>query len=219
MFILLNIILLGYLILFKIKTTTRLGTFNYPGNVVHLLLAIFHTNFGVLGAQLPYIWGEILTNYANTQLLVVGFITYICIFLYLYMTTSKQQSDLPNSSAMRNVIGAGIGIFLLGYAIFFTNNQVGFSPTGIDNRVAIAAAIGIAMTFVGGAGWISNIILPKKYAHWFFCVLISIICTSGFLVINTLASFWVQASEATTYRLIRYPPSIPGDAQKINLDR
>lgn len=192
-FILLNFIVLLYLIIFKEKTTTRLGSFNYPKDVIHLIISTFQTNFGTLGIKLPYIWGEILSLYVNSTTLIIGAILFIVIFLYLYLTVSKLHSLFPDTKFMRNLTFLGIVIFLLGYAIFFTSNKVGFSPTGIDNRVAIAASIGIAFIAVGVVGLISNILLPKRFSRWFFCVLIAIMCTGGFFVINTLASFWISA--------------------------
>jgi cellulose synthase/poly-beta-1,6-N-acetylglucosamine synthase-like glycosyltransferase len=193
-FIVLNGIVLIYLVLFKAMTTTRLGKFNYPGDIIHITTSVLQTNFGELGLKLPYIWGEILAKYATPSMLIVGGILYALIFVYLYVLSSTNPSEFPNSRWMRNLTFVSFIIFCSGYAIFFTNNKVGFSPTGIDNRVGIASAIGVACAFVGGVGWLSRRFLPEKLARWTFCVMISVISTGGFLMISTLASFWVKAS-------------------------
>lgn len=192
-FIVLNGIVLAYLVLFKAMTTTRLGKFNYAGDIIHITVNVFQTNFGQLGIKLPYIWGEILAKYATPSMLVVGLVLYTLIFVYLYWITEKKKADFPSSIWMRNLLLCSIVIFCSGYAIFLTNNKVGFSPTGIDNRVAIAAAIGIACAIVGGVGWISRRFLSDEMARWIFCIVIAIVCTGGFLIINTLASFWTRA--------------------------
>ncbi len=209
-FITLNIIVLLYLAIFKIKTTTRLGSFNYPKDVIYLIISIFHTNFGTLGLKLPYIWGEIISQYANPSFLVATFILYLLIFFYLYFNISKEI--FPSRRYLRNFTLMGIIIFLLGYAIFFTNDKVGFSPTGIDNRVTIVAAIGIAFTLVGALGWISRFLMPEKFLSWFFCVLIAILGAGGFLIINTLAFFWVSAysqSQGILADIRYYFPNVP----------
>jgi len=194
-FILLNFIALIYIIVFKMKTTTRLGKFNYPGDVAHITFSVFQVSYAKLGVNLPYIWGEVLSKYSNFTDLLTGLLLYTVIFLYLYAISSREESVFPGTKWMRNLTFLSFIIFFLGYAIFFTNNKIGFSPTGIDNRVAIAAASGIAFTIVGGVGWICTSILPHKFARWFFCVVIAIVCTGGFLIINSLASFWITASQ------------------------
>ena len=192
-FIVLTFITLIYIFVFKALTTTRLGKVNYPGDVTHIIDSVFRTNYGALGLNLPYIWGAILSLYSNPAVIMAAFILYVIIFIYLHSVISRPQSYFPSNLWMRSLTFFSFIIFLLGYAIFFTNNKVGFSPTGVDNRVAIAAAIGIAFTIVGGIGWVCRFIPSDKLSKWSFCTLISIMCTGGFLIINTLASFWVDA--------------------------
>ena len=63
----------------------------------------------------------------------------------------------------------------------------------INNRVAIAAAVGVAFASVGGLGWISNLLNSSYSRKCFFCLLIALFCSCGFLINNTIASFWVAA--------------------------
>jgi hypothetical protein len=84
-------------------------------------------------------------------------------------------------------------VFLLGYAIFLTNYNVLFTPSGTGNRTAIAAAIGIAFTWVGGIEWLSSWISSPKLRKSIFAILVSLLGVSGFLVVNTLSSYWVDA--------------------------
>lgn len=191
-FIVVNLFTLLHLLIFKAKTTTRLGEFNYPGDIVRLVMSVTHTNFIELGVKLPIIWGKIIVYYFDPAILIVGFILYIIIFVYLFLTFSNPKIKLPGRLFMTNFTIVGLIIFGLGYAIFFANNKVGFSPTGIDNRVAIAASVGFAFVIVGIFGWISTF-LPRLFAKWLFCVLVALICTGGFITINSLAPFWSSA--------------------------
>ena len=153
------------------------------------------TNYGDLGMKLPYIWGKILSEYAHPTTIIFGLVLYIIIYVYIYHLLSKSSSYFPGSVFFRNLILSGIVIFLFGYAIFYTNNKVGFSPTGIDNRVAIAASLGIACTFVGGFGWLMRLIPSEKVSRFLFSICIAFIGMLGFSVINTEAAFWIKANE------------------------
>ncbi len=217
-FIILNFIVLLYLIFFKAKTTTRLDSFNYPGDIIHLVSSISRTNFGTLGVKAPYIWGAILSQYAHSPMLLLAFFLYIVVFLYLFFTTSIPAVSFPKATFMRTITISGVVLFLLGYAIFFANNKVGFSPTGIDNRVASAAAIGIAFIIVGGAGWMSRLLPSEKLSKWFFCTTISILCAGGFLMVNTIALFWAssyQQSSLVLADIYQHFPTMPKNSTLI----
>lgn len=210
-FILGTVIAVIYMLAFKIKTTTRMGTFNYPGDIVHITTSIFQTNYDMLFMRLPYLWGKILSQYHNPMMFVITGILYVVIFWYLYSLVSKPWSDVPNASWMRNFFFVGIIIFFGGYTIFLSNNKVGFSPTGLDNRVAIAAAIGIAFSIIGAFGWILRI-LPEKVFKVTFCMLVAVLSAGGFLSLNYIASFWstaYQKQQAVLSAVSHKMPSMP----------
>ncbi len=214
-FIVVNCIVLFYLFIFKAKTTTRLESFSYPGDAIHLIVSVFHTNFIELGLKLPFIWRDIFTKYTNENVFIIAALVFLFIFFYLVSIVYHRRVKLPSSLFMRNLTLVSVIIFILGYAIFFTNNKVGFSPTGIDNRVAIGASIGIAFLVVGIFGWLSRVLLPEKLSKYAFCFLIAISCTSGFLVINTLASFWSSAyrnGQSVLTGIYTNVPTLPQDS-------
>ncbi len=192
-FIAINLIAIAYLIVFKMKTTIRLGKFNYTSAGMNLITSIFHTNFISLGAHLPYVWIKSIIQYTSLQTLVIASILYMLVFLYLYYVTSARQNPIPNSGYMLGIILAGIIVFYFGYAIFLATNEIGFSPTGIDNRVTIAAAIGVAFVFIGIVGLIARLGRSDELVRWLFCMSTTIIATGGFIVISTLAGFWTGA--------------------------
>lgn len=193
-FILLNFIILLYIVIFKAKTTTRLGgTFNYPMDIINLAVSIFNTHFFELGLKQPLIWWGIITNNLDKGVFVTALILFFYIFTYFLMLFFSRPVNLPGNTFLRNSVIAGLSVVFLGYAIFFTNNQVGFSPTGIDNRVAIAASIGIAFIFVTFFAWASRTLLGQTSAKVIYSLSISVTCAGGFLVINALASYWGTA--------------------------
>jgi hypothetical protein len=191
------IIVLGiammYLFIFKALTTTRFHTDNDPFYLFTLLKSAIWVNYGVLGMQLPRMWGYFTSLYATPAMLICAIILLLGVFWYTYFVLSRPNVKLPGALWMRNLTVISIGIFLLGYAIFFFNNQIGFSPTGIENRVAFAAAIGIAFTIIGLTGLLANILFAPKIAKIFFSVIVAIVCAGNFLTINSLALFWEKA--------------------------
>ncbi|HVZ67507.1 MAG TPA: glycosyltransferase [Patescibacteria group bacterium] len=191
-------IFLLYTLVFKALTTRRLTGGIDINYILHVLGSAIHVNYGSWFINLPYIWGEIISAHTDPILLALTGIMYVFIFYHLYSLASDPDFKFPTISAMKTLTLSSFVIFFLGYAIFFTNNQVGFSPTGVENRVAIAAAIGVAMTFVGLSGWLSKIFLPEKAAKVMFCIILSLICAGSFLTVNTIASFWADAGSKST---------------------
>ncbi|HVT01655.1 MAG TPA: glycosyltransferase family 2 protein [Patescibacteria group bacterium] len=186
-------IFLLYTLIFKAVTTKRLTGGIDIDYIIHVLTAAFHVNYVSWFVNLPYVWGEIISSNTDPILLALTGVIYLFIFYHLYTIASDPDFKFPTLSAMKTLTFASFPVFFLGYVIFFTNNQVGFSPTGVENRVAIAASIGVAMTFVGLAGWLSKIFLPEKAAKVMFCIILSLICAGSFLTVNTIASFWADA--------------------------
>jgi hypothetical protein len=85
----------------------------------------------------------------------------------------------------------GLVVHVFGYAIFVSSDQVVF--VGYSNRVAIAAAWGVAMALVGGLGWISSLIRSGHWSHRIFTLGVALVCLSAVLVVNALASFWTES--------------------------
>lgn len=195
-FIAVILISLLYALLFKAITTVRLtGGMNFA-YLNEITTSAFRVNYIDWGINLPYIWGEILARPSTSiKLLAASFVVYIVVFIYIYFIAGRSTFKKLNPSWMRNLTFISFGIFMLGYVIFFTNNQVGFSPTGVENRVAIAASIGVAITFVGFLGWLSKTFLPQKFAKIFFCIGIATICAGSFLTINVIATYWASANQ------------------------
>ncbi len=200
MFIIFNCIALFYIIIFKATTSIRLDTPATPTHHIQLIsktiFSAFSVNYGVWLAKLPLMWYSIATQYANMPIIISGTILGIAIFGYVYyMLFHSHDSQYPNRSWMAYATGIGFILFIFGYSIFFTNQNVGFSPTGIENRVAIAASIGFAFSLIGMIGWLSRIIPSERLSRLFFCTSLTVLCVSGYIIINTLSLFWIAAAQ------------------------
>src|SRR5438046_8757831 len=95
--------------------------------------------------------------------------------------------------AMLCLIGIVVLVFVLGYAIFLTDGFPKISATGISNRINSAAAIGIALSFVGFIGLFSACFKNDALQRNLFCGLIALFSASNVIINATIASFWVIA--------------------------
>ncbi len=126
--------------------------------------------------------------------MTVGVLLGLAVFGYLYRTANRLATDLSGEAIYFRFMAMGLIVFVLGYAIFLTNSQVGFSSTGVYNRSAIAASLGAAMPFVGAIGWVCWLLPSPRVRRSAFCLLISLLCVGGYLLNNTIATFWITAS-------------------------
>jgi hypothetical protein len=94
---------------------------------------------------------------------------------------------------MSKLVTWGLIVFVLGYAIFLTNFNVQFSPTGIANRTAVAAAIGVALSQVGAMGWLSTLFRSERWRRRVYCIFVALLSVISFLINNTIALFWSAA--------------------------
>jgi len=183
-------------IIFKAQTTTRLGNPSLEENsawFIYLIGGAVRVSYGDYGLSLPHVVWRILHDYPDWIVFAVGGALGLLIFGYLDRAASQSKAELPSQTRMLGFIVWGLVVFGLGYAIFLITKNAQNSATGISNRVAVAAAVGVALSLVGGIGWVSTLLPSDQMRRRFFCTFVALLCTSGFLVINTIASFWIAA--------------------------
>jgi hypothetical protein len=128
--------------------------------------------------------------------------------LRLARTESPAHDD---ARLWRNVAGVGVIAFVLGYAIFLTNQRVLFRSAGIDNRVNAAAALGIAAVIAGGLGWIGTRLTARQRAA-FVSASVGCVVAVGVLIVGALGGFWTAAAKeqhTIVSSLRQIQPSLP----------
>jgi hypothetical protein len=131
-----------------------------------------------------------------------------------------KQSDYGHSEQRRmaKFVKRGLIVFALGYTLFITSWNVQFTTTGAGNITTIAAAVGVALTLVGVVGWVSTLFQSDRLRQSFYCTLVTLLCTSGFLINNTVASFWISAYDYEK-QIVEYIhgkfPSLPPESTLI----
>ena len=95
-------------------------------------------------------------------------------------------------SAPRRLLLLGIAAFLLGNATFLIVPAVTFTSTGMDNRVQVAAAIGVAIIFTSllsiGIG-----LLRRRHRAIAFAAVAAILGAFGFVRIAEIEDYWAAA--------------------------
>jgi len=179
--------------------------YDYGLNVRHALAI----NFGDYGLRLPHVIQGILSRGADTTTLAFTGVIGIVAFSYLYHVARRTGYDILERRNYFAYVMCGLVVFGLGYATFLFTTRVQFTPTGIGNRTTMAAAVGVALFMVGAAGLASGIGNSRKLARLSFCLLLALSCTSGYLINNTIASFWIAAYRAETEVLADIRERVP----------
>lgn len=95
-------------------------------------------------------------------------------------------------SPPRRLLFLGVAVFLLGNATFLVVPAVVFTSTGMDNRVQVAAAIGVGIILVALISLGTNA-LPPQHREVAFCAAIAIISASAFARLSAIEQYWAQA--------------------------
>jgi hypothetical protein len=151
-------------------------------------------NYGTYGLGLPRVVSTILRRYWDPVALAGACL--VGIFLFYYLSSRRVERSngrFPGRISMLKYTGCGLAVFVAGYAIFLTNGEIQLTATGIGNRTAIAAALGVAISMVGFIGCVSGFLRSERARIRLFSMLVAVICASGLLINNALASFWKSA--------------------------
>ena len=167
---------------------------HYSSYLVTLAAGAIGANFGSYGIALPITVWRVLRTYPDPKLLAGSIVLGVIIFVYLHRAIDRPRTHVTNETSYFKLMAVGVLVFASGYAIFLTNTNLEFATTGINNRVAVAAALGVAVLFVALIGWISWVLPSPRMRTTSFCLLVTLLCTSGFLLNNLIGAFWSAAS-------------------------
>ncbi|MFN2433308.1 MAG: hypothetical protein ABR599_10945 [Gemmatimonadota bacterium] len=178
------------------------------------LEAALRVAFLEYGLGLPRILWTILREEPHAAILSGGQGVALAVFVYLVRAPDAPPLEQRRGFWLR-FIALGVLVFGLGYAIFLTNMNVQFTTSGIANRTAMAAAFGVAVVFVGVAGLAGSLRTSIRARRLAFGAIVGLLCGTGFVINNTLASFWVEAyrrERAILAQLDARFPTLPSDS-------
>jgi hypothetical protein len=164
-------------------------------HLAYLVSGSIKVNLGTYFLALPYVLWWIVRHRLSPAdagaataagLLTLGYVLWIA---------RRDRDALVNGRHWLDCLRVGLVAFVLGYAVFLTNQRVLFRSAGIDNRVNAAAALGVAAILVGAIGWIATRV-PRRWRLTFFSVSAAFIVATGVLVIGALGGYWTSATRA-----------------------
>lgn len=185
---------LGLVLAYKAQVTVRLNLeAGLLDHLINLARGAIWVSFGTYGAGLPLVVAWILRHRPDGPTLALAALTGGLAGGYLYGILRSRAGGLPGRRYWAGLVAAGLVVFAAGYAVFVANGDVWFTSASLGNRIAVAAALGVAMVFAGAAGWVSTWLPARQAQAALFCTLVAGLAGTGFLITNTLAQFWGQA--------------------------
>jgi len=188
-----HLIALFAIVAFKITATTRLGTVDPGGQVVwfaRLLALALAASYGDYGLGLPVTLTGVLTARFSWLSLIASFGIGYLVYAYVRSVAAGSAKPLVDKGHLLRLAIAGLVVFALGYVIFLAGRNALITPTGMNNRIAIAAAVGVAISFVGAAGWLCGLLGSDRRRARVFSLSILGLVVSGFLINFGLSTYW-----------------------------
>ncbi|UOQ97364.1 hypothetical protein MUN81_19270 [Hymenobacter sp. 5317J-9] len=178
-------------IAYKFLLSERTGGIagSYLMHVARILRAVLANDFWVYGAKQPVILWKIVRDYYNPRILLTGAALFAAIVYYLF----NVGADAVKKSDWLKLIGAGIVVYVGGYAAFLVTSNFQVSAAGISNRITVAAAIGVAICFVGAAGLLCSFVKPKTLRSTVFSLVLAAVACSGYIINCTISNFFAQS--------------------------
>lgn len=150
--------------------------------------------FGSYGLLLPRAVVRALDSHFDLSILGVSLLVGVLVWAYL---TASSDPTAPRSLSRRQwlwTVAVGLVVFAAGYGAALLTFEIGFDTTGMNNRTAQAAALGVSITFVGTIGWVATWIARERLAWSAFRLALAGLACCGCLLVNTIAVQWVEAS-------------------------
>jgi hypothetical protein len=183
-------------VIYKAIVATRLGSFSSLHDRLDWIRWIYHGAFAIaikdFGVLLPRVVWRLWRGYASISAAVVAFVSGAITYGYVArIDRGENRQRTWGSSA--TLIATGVIVFCAGYAVFFITKNALNTPAGIGNRVAIAAAVGVALGWIGVVSLAASQLPSPKAQSRGFAALVAILLATCVFINATLATFWTEA--------------------------
>ncbi len=184
---------------FKLLLTTRLKSATVAEHFTWfwglLRDAVLTTLAGDFGLRLPATLMQIASYYPQASIAWLSILCGVVVLGALLRADGRSGGADLRPQSMLALAAFGVFLFFAGYAIFLASFNAAVSSTGANNRSAIASSAGLAFVIVGLTGWVSSLLRPGRGRVVVFTGALAVVCAIGVLIINTVATFWIAASQ------------------------
>lgn len=198
---------------YKVLLTTRLKSATVAEHFTWfwalLRDAVLTTLAGDFGLHLPATLMQIVRYYPDALIAGLAILCGAVVLGALLRADGGSGGAALRPRPMLVLAAFGVFLFCAGYAIFLASFNAAVSSTGANNRSAIASSAGLAFVIVGLTGWLSSLIRPGGRRLLVFAGSLALACAIGVLIINTVATFWIAASERQQQVLATLQEQVP----------
>jgi hypothetical protein len=201
-----------------VGTETSYSIGGYQGGLAHhtayVVSGAMKVNFGTYGIGLPYVLWWIVDHRFSWG--VLGASALVAILTFLYLTRGTRNLELaPLRAGLRwpvwlELAAAGVLLIGLGYAQFVVTGEIYFTSVGIDNRVNVVAALGVAVLAIGLLLRATAFARPER-RRAVFSVVVAALAGAGVFVTNTIAGYWGSAYSRQKDVMERLQVALPRD--------
>jgi hypothetical protein len=179
-------------LVFKAYVTTRVGINEpYVDYLARIARGSIQVNFGAYGVGMPYVVSWIARHSPSANVFALGAVVGTLAGLYLGSLLPVGRGEM-RAASFRYVL-VGLSLFVAGCAIFVIPTLVHFESTGRDNRIGVAATLGVAAVYAGVLTGATSFLSRPRLRRISFGVLAGLLCAAAFVITNTQARFWVHA--------------------------
>ena len=188
-----NVVLLAAVLAFKASTAVGSGLAEgLLTRVQHIVVSSGFVHVASYGAALPSTaWWAISRVGVGTLLL--------CLAIGLAVAagaaaSARRDARWPSSRAWLRLLLAGAITLALGYAIFLTNPRFHWTSTGLQNRINIAGALGMAVIWIAAAGLLAGRFPSPTWTRRLFAGMTGLLCAAFAVTVAALSGYWTAAS-------------------------
>jgi hypothetical protein len=136
--------------------------------------------------------------------------------IVILLTAARMSADdgrpglgLGTPGAALLALAVGLAGFAAGYVVILQNFYATITPTGIGNRINVAAAVGVAVAVVAAAGLV-DLALGQRWRRNVTLPLVALFCGLGVFLDTTVGIHWAEAASLQdgVYRRLR--AALPG---------
>lgn len=157
------------------------------------------SSLNVFAALRAEFWAPIRGWFTAASSILGGEVTALVLVLALMIAAvawwriSSAANELRRPAAMRlRLLLLGVAAFLLGHAAFLIVPWITFSSTGIDNRMHVAAALGVAMVLASAISLAAGLV-PARHRGAALGATVALIAALGFIRLSQVERYWAEA--------------------------
>ncbi len=143
--------------------------------------------------HLPWVITNLWRHSALTTAAIVSAgIIFVSVSSYFWL--SREPWNVMSRTGWLRWMGAGFALFGLGILLFVFVPDINFLTTGVDNRISIAAALGVPFVWVALVGLACSFLRKPVTRARTFSIAMGLICAMNSLAVSGIAHYWQDAA-------------------------